>query len=210
MLECPATRARVHTSQPLSPRRVRNVWRIEYTSKGRSLAAFRAFLCWSFRLSWLICSSFVCAGQTQPSLGCSASFHRFSNTSRTRGDSGSARRAAFVLPSVIRSNPFLPRSQLMLSHRRQWHSSGRIPVSNSTRETPRNRTQYFPMGPMEPAEVAVDEAIALGANDIGHLQPWPSHFFCRLREGWISPPGGSCRLSRGWGTACKCLWERCR
>src|ERR1700723_3827233 len=74
----------------------------------------------------------------------------------------------------------------------------------------RNRAQYFPMSPMEPAEVAVDEAIALGANDIGQLQPWPSHCFCSLREGWISPPGGSGRLSRGLGTACKCLWERCR
>jgi Transposase IS116/IS110/IS902 family len=33
-----------------------------------------------------------------------------------------------------------------------------------------NRAQYFPMGPMEPAEVAVDEAIALRANEIGHLE----------------------------------------
>ena len=29
MFECPAIRARVHTSQPLSPSRVRNVCRIE-------------------------------------------------------------------------------------------------------------------------------------------------------------------------------------
>ena len=36
--------------------------------------------------------------------------------------------------------------------------------------TASNRAQYFPMGPMEPAEVAVDEAIALRANDIGHLE----------------------------------------
>jgi hypothetical protein len=40
-----------------------------------------------------------------------------------------------------------------------------------------DRAQYFPMGPMDPAEVAVDEAIALGANDIGHLEEGPSHFF---------------------------------
>jgi hypothetical protein len=32
-----------------------------------------------------------------------------------------------------------------------------------------NRAQYFPMDPMEPTEFAVDEAIAFGANDIGHL-----------------------------------------
>ena len=46
----------------------------------------------------------------------------------------------------------------------------------------RNRAQYFPMGPMEPAEVAVDEAIALGANDIGHLEERAESFF-------LKPPG---------------------
>jgi hypothetical protein len=46
----------------------------------------------------------------------------------------------------------------------------------------RNRTQNFPMSPMEPAKVAVDEAIALRANDIGHLEEGPSHFFFSLRE----------------------------
>src|ERR1700723_2790941 len=43
-------------------------------------------------------------------------------------------------------------------------------------------TQYFPMGPVEPAEVAVDEAIALRTNDIGHLEEGPSHFFLSLRD----------------------------
>ena len=46
----------------------------------------------------------------------------------------------------------------------------------------RNRTQNFPMGPMEPAEVAVNETIALRTNDIGHLEEGPSHFFLSLRE----------------------------
>jgi len=40
-------------------------------------------------------------------------------------------------------------------------------------------TQYFAMGPMEPAEVVLHEAIALAANDIGHLEEGPSHFVCR-------------------------------
>ena len=35
---------------------------------------------------------------------------------------------------------------------------------------------------MDPAEVAVDEAIALHANDIGHLEEGPSHFFLSLRQ----------------------------
>ena len=45
-----------------------------------------------------------------------------------------------------------------------------------------NGTQYFPMGPMDPAEVVLQEAIALGANDIGHLEEGPSHFFLSLRQ----------------------------
>jgi hypothetical protein len=35
---------------------------------------------------------------------------------------------------------------------------------------------------MDPAEVAVDQAIALRANDIGHLEEGPSHFFLSLLE----------------------------
>jgi hypothetical protein len=46
---------------------------------------------------------------------------------------------------------------------------------------PSNRAQYLPMGRMKPAEVAVDETIALRANNIGHLDEGPSHFFLRLQ-----------------------------
>jgi len=35
----------------------------------------------------------------------------------------------------------------------------------------------FPVGPVDPAAVVLDEAIALCANDIGHLEGWPVHFF---------------------------------
>jgi hypothetical protein len=45
-----------------------------------------------------------------------------------------------------------------------------------------DRAQYFPMGPMDPAEVVLDEAIALRTNDIGHLEEGPSHFFLSLRD----------------------------
>jgi hypothetical protein len=48
-----------------------------------------------------------------------------------------------------------------------------------------DRAQHFPMGPMEPAEVAVDEAIALGANNISHLEEGRSHFLFSLRERWM-------------------------
>src|SRR6266699_993865 len=74
----------------------------------------------------------------------------------------------------------------------------------------RNRAQYFPMGPMEPAEVAVDEAIALGANDIGHLEEGPSHFFLSLRDRLTLSRLEICSWSSGLGMACRCLVERCR
>src|SRR5450755_3838328 len=80
--------------------------------------------------------SFVSAGQTHPSPGFPVPFQRLSRTMRTRGLSGRTRRAAFVFPLAISSTPFRPPSQVMFSHLRQWHSSGRIPVSNRTTETP--------------------------------------------------------------------------
>ena len=70
--------------------------------------------------------------------------------------------------------------------------------------------EHFAMAPVNPAATGADKAITLCANDIGHLQWWPSHFFCSLREVWTSSTLASCRLSRGFGTACKCLWDKCR
>src|SRR5437868_8009162 len=79
-----------------------------------------------------MCPALVSAGHIHPSRGFPAEFQRLSSTMRTRGPNGSTRRAAFVLPSSIKSAPFRPPLQLMFSHLRQWHSSGRIPVSNKT------------------------------------------------------------------------------
>ena len=45
--------------------------------------------------------------------------------------------------------------------------------------------QHFPVGPVDPAEVVLNEAIALGANNIGHLEEGQSHFFFSLRERWM-------------------------
>src|SRR5215472_8342043 len=42
--------------------------------------------------------------------------------------------------------------------------------------------EHFTMAPVNPAATVVDEAIPLRANDVGHLQGWPGHFFSRLRE----------------------------
>ena len=37
--------------------------------------------------------------------------------------------------------------------------------------------QHFPVGPVDPAEVVLNEAIALGANNIGHLEEGAESFF---------------------------------
>jgi hypothetical protein len=44
--------------------------------------------------------------------------------------------------------------------------------------------KYFLVDPVNPVMVILDEATTLGANDIGHLEGWPVHFFCSLRDRW--------------------------
>jgi len=73
-----------------------------------------------------------------------------------------------------------------------------------------NRAQHFPVSPMDPTEVVLDEAIALAANDIGHLEEGPSHFFLSLRDRFTLSRLEMCSWSSGLGTACRCLVERCR
>src|SRR5580704_13085217 len=70
--------------------------------------------------------------------------------------------------------------------------------------------QHFPVGPVDPAEVVLQEAIALGANDIGDLEEGPSHFLFSLRERWTPSRLETCSASSGLGMAWRCLRERCR
>jgi hypothetical protein len=42
--------------------------------------------------------------------------------------------------------------------------------------------QDFNLCPRQPGPAAFDEALALRANNIGHLQSGPNHFLCFLRE----------------------------
>jgi hypothetical protein len=46
----------------------------------------------------------------------------------------------------------------------------------------RDGVQHLPLGPVQPGPSPCDEALTLGANDIGHLEGGPDHFFCSLRE----------------------------
>jgi hypothetical protein len=38
--------------------------------------------------------------------------------------------------------------------------------------------QNLPLGPGQPGPTSFDEALTLGANDIGHLKGGPDHFLC--------------------------------
>ena len=42
--------------------------------------------------------------------------------------------------------------------------------------------QHFPLLPRQPGAVALDEALAVLSNDIGHLEGGPIHFLCFLRD----------------------------
>jgi hypothetical protein len=45
-----------------------------------------------------------------------------------------------------------------------------------------DRTEHFLMRPVNPAAVIGDEVFALCPYNVGHLQVWPIHFFCSLRD----------------------------
>jgi len=94
---CSAIRAIVHASQPDSPRRVRNVCRNEYRTKGRTLLALGAFAC-CFLMLEPPSALRVCAGHTQPSSGFPSLSQRVSRASLTRGVIGKTPRAAAVFP----------------------------------------------------------------------------------------------------------------
>ena len=70
--------------------------------------------------------------------------------------------------------------------------------------------EHFTMVPVNPAATVLDEAIALRANDVGHLQGWPGHFFSSLRERRTVSKLEISRVSSGLLTACRCLRDRCR
>jgi len=70
--------------------------------------------------------------------------------------------------------------------------------------------QHFLLGPGQPGATAFDEALALGANDIGHLEGGPHHFLCLFRDWWTVSGLDTFIVSRGLATACRCRRERCK
>ena len=42
--------------------------------------------------------------------------------------------------------------------------------------------EHAEMQPRQPGPVLFDEAVAMRANDIGHLERWPFHLLCSFRD----------------------------
>src|ERR1035437_438628 len=70
--------------------------------------------------------------------------------------------------------------------------------------------QRFDMRPVQPAPVALEETVAPGANDIGHLDGWPAHCRARLTLPRTVAEDETGISSSGLATACRCFRDRCR
>jgi hypothetical protein len=68
--------------------------------------------------------------------------------------------------------------------------------------------QNAEMEPRQPAAVPVDEAVAVRANDLCHLERWLVHLLCSFRDRftWSGPASSS--LSSGVPAAFRCRSER--
>ena len=64
--------------------------------------------------------------------------------------------------------------------------------------------------PGQPGSVLFDKAVAMRANDVGHLERWRLHFLCSLRERFTCPRLDSSALSSGVPAALRCrsdIWR---
>jgi hypothetical protein len=74
-----------------------------------------------------------------------------------------------------------------------------------------NGPKGFELLKVEARSIPVQEAIAVRAQDVGHLEGGPSHsLFLRLKLQLMFSVLESARLSSGLITACKCRCDRCR
>src|SRR5208283_80211 len=70
--------------------------------------------------------------------------------------------------------------------------------------------EYAQMEPRQPGPVFGDEAIAVLANDVGHLEGWLVHRFCSFLERLMSSVLETLIVSNGLVTEVRCFRERCR
>ena len=73
-----------------------------------------------------------------------------------------------------------------------------------------NRAKHTEVLRGEPAAMDLDEACPVSANDVGHLEGWPGHRFCRRRERRAVSGAETGIVSSGFVTACRCRRDRCR
>ena len=74
----------------------------------------------------------------------------------------------------------------------------------------RDRTEHAPMLPRHPRAVGLQEAIAMSAHDVGHLEGWPRHRGCFSRDRRAVSGPEIVSASRGFATAWRCFCERWR
>src|SRR5437660_1514409 len=51
--------------------------------------------------------------------------------------------------------------------------------------TARDGPQDFKVGPAEPRTIPLDEVCTCAANDVGHLEPWPTHLLLLRRPAFL-------------------------
>ena len=78
------------------------------------------------------------------------------------------------------------------------------------RAAPLDGMEHPEMQPGQPGPVLLDEALRELSDDIGHLEGWPGHRGCNLRERFTVSGLDTARVSKGLRTAVKCRCDRWR
>ena len=74
----------------------------------------------------------------------------------------------------------------------------------------RDRSEHTPMLPRQPRAVGVQDAIAMSAHDVGHLEGWPRHRLCSRRVRRTVSALETGIASSGLATAWRCRCDKCR
>jgi hypothetical protein len=76
--------------------------------------------------------------------------------------------------------------------------------------TARNGPQDLDMGPAEPEAVECDEVCSRAANDVGHLEPWPTHLLLLGRPAFLELEAKGVARSSALAISCyNVLWHPC-
>ena len=70
--------------------------------------------------------------------------------------------------------------------------------------------KHLAMGPRKTRSVFFPEAVACGADDVGHLKGGPAHRLMSFRERFTVSGLETVMASIGLAIACRCRRERCR